>query len=516
MVKLAVPGEAPHRWTSTFLRFVMALASLSLLVIPTSPALAGLQKEFAAFADCPVNSPGVVTCIRSTTTSGEFKIGLKTVPINKPVILQGGLTENLRVLVPAADGNTLSKTSLQVPGGIIGIEALGPLTEVSATAELAGQVEVALGSSTSQTEAVLPLKVKLENPLLGEECYIGSQFLPVTPHLTTGTTEPPFPFKPITGSAGTAMLAGAGQIVTLNNTALVDNTFGVPGALGCAGPLQAIVDPGVDLIVGVPSVAGVSRAILEGKLEAASARSVKAQATLPELGRCEKVPGKEPAEFNGGYVDSKCTEGIIKHTGQFEWVPGPGPENKFTGTSAGVTLETVGKAKVKCAASHAAGEYTGTKTAEEAVTLTGCKSVSQKQSCQSAGAATGEITAAGLKLQLGFIKDVVQEGQLLLSLGWDLTREPALISAECGGVKEGLGVSGSVIAPISTINKMTSSYTLKYSAPAGQQLPEAFEEGPNDTLTASIGGGSRQQAGLTAAEKITNQEKLEIKAEANE
>ena len=100
---------------------------------PTSPALAGVQKEFAAFADCPVNSPGVVTCIRSTTTSGEFKIGLKTVPINKPVILQGGLTENSCVLVPATDGNTLSKTSLQVPGGIIGIEALGPLTEVSAT-----------------------------------------------------------------------------------------------------------------------------------------------------------------------------------------------------------------------------------------------------------------------------------------------------------------------------------------------------------------------------------------------
>jgi hypothetical protein len=104
----------------------------------------------------------------------------------------------------------------------------------------------------------------------------------------------------------------------------------------------------------------------------------------------------------------------------------------------------------------------------------------------------------------------------LLSVGWDLAHEPALISAECGGVKEGLEVSGSVIAPISTIDKMTSSYALKYTAPAGQQLPEAFEEGPKDTLTASIGGGPSQQAGLTAAEKITNREKLEIKAEANE
>jgi hypothetical protein len=369
MVKSPVPGEAPRQWTNTLLRFVMALAALSLLVIPTSPALAGLQKEFAAFADCPVNSPTVVTCIRSTTTSGEFKIDLKTVPINKPVILQGGLTENSRVLVPAADGSTLSKTSLQVPGGIIGIESLGPLTEVSATAELAGQVEVGLGSSSTPTEAVLPLKVKLENPLLGEECYIGSQFLPITPDLTTGATDPPFPFKPISDSPGTVMRAGAGKILAFNNTALVDNTFGVPGAIGCAGVLQAIVDPGVDLIVGVPSAPGVSHAVLEGRLEAASARSVKAEAPLPELGRCEKVPGKLEAEFNGGYVDSACIEENIKHTGQFEWVPGPGPEKKFTATSAGVTLETVGKSKVKCAASHAEGEYTGTKTGEESVAL---------------------------------------------------------------------------------------------------------------------------------------------------
>ena len=271
----------------------------------------------------------------------------------------------------------------------------------------------------------------------------------MTPHLTTGTTEPPAGIEPITGSSGTVTLGGAGKIITLTNVALVDNTFAVPGANGCAGALATVVDPGVDLIVGLPASAGTSRAVLEGTVEAAGARSVKAEATLPELGRCEKAPGKEQATFTGGYVDSGCTEEIIKHTGQYEWVPGPGPEKKFTATSAGVTLETVGKAKVKCVASHAEGEYAGAKTATETVILTGCKSASPNATCQSSGAAAGEITAAGLKLQLGFIKDAVQEGQLLLSIGWDLTHEPALISAECAGVKEGLEVSGSVIAPIS-------------------------------------------------------------------
>jgi hypothetical protein len=516
MVNSAVPGEKSRNRINRLLLLAAALVALSLLVIPTSPALAGLRKEFAAFADCPVNSPGVSTCVRSTTTGGEFKVGNKTVPVNQPIVLQGGLTENSRVLVPAADGNTLSKTHLQVPGGIIGIEVLGPLTEVNATAELAGQVEVGLGSATVPTEAVLPLKVKLENPLLGEECYVGSASEPVTPHLTTGTTQPPRGVEPITGSKGTVMVAGAGKIIILHSTSLVDNTFAVPGADGCSGALAPVVDAGVDLIVGLPSSPGTSRAILDGTLEAAGARSVKAQATLPELGRCEKVPGKREAEFNGGYVDSACIEENVKHTGQYEWVPGPGPNKKFTATSGGVTLESVDKAKVKCAASHAEGEYTATKTAAETVTLTGCKSTSPKASCQSSGAGAGEITASGLKLQLGFIKDLVQEGQLLVSIGWDLTRAPSVISAECGGLKEGLEVSGSVIAPISTIDKMTSAYTLKYSATSGKQAPEAFEEETNDTLIARIGAGSSQQAGLTAAEKITNAERLEVKGEAVE
>src|SRR6202161_4847256 len=116
---------------------IAALAMLSAV-----PALAGIQQEFAIFSDCPVENPTVTTCIVSATTSGEFKIGKKTVPVSKTVILQGGLAENSTKLGGAADGNTLSKTALPVPGGIVGIEVLPPLTSVTATAELAGTPEV--------------------------------------------------------------------------------------------------------------------------------------------------------------------------------------------------------------------------------------------------------------------------------------------------------------------------------------------------------------------------------------
>ena len=38
--------------------------------------------------------PSVTLCIVSNVTSGEFVLGSKTVPINKPVTLQGGLIDS--------------------------------------------------------------------------------------------------------------------------------------------------------------------------------------------------------------------------------------------------------------------------------------------------------------------------------------------------------------------------------------------------------------------------------------
>ncbi len=93
----------------------------------------------------------------------------------------------------------------------------------------------------------------------------------------------------------------------------------------------------------------------------------------------------------------------------------------------------------------------------------------------------------------------------------DLGHEPVLL-AECGSKKEPLVVKGSVIAPITTLEKKSGAFTLSYSASAGKQLPEAFEGGSNDTLSAALGGSGTERAGLATKEKITNEEPLEIKA----
>src|ERR1700724_1069742 len=102
---------------------IMAMA----LMVPltalgvASPAQAEPKGIFSVFKDCPVGVPGLALCQFGQTTGGEFSIGSTKVPINQTITLQGGAIEtgkelNQFYLLPAKDGNSLSKTELNVPG----------------------------------------------------------------------------------------------------------------------------------------------------------------------------------------------------------------------------------------------------------------------------------------------------------------------------------------------------------------------------------------------------------------
>jgi len=489
---------------------VSVLAALA----AAAPAQAGLQQEFAVFADCPVNAPNVITCAYSKITSGEFTLGSKTVAITKTVILQGGISSASRDLVPAADGNTLSKVPLTVPGGLVGIEGLGG--EVTATAELAGPVELNGANllKRSGTAVSLPLKVKLDNPTLGASCFIGSEAEPVNLLLTTGTTSPPTPNTPISGSVG-KFTFGAGEDITIVPVSLVDNAFAVPGANGC-GAVPLLFDPLVDTSAGLPSAAGHNTAIQTGVLDTATAKVVKAEAALPEVGRCvlaESTGEGTGKVYHGAYEDKGCTTEVVGQEGKYEWITGA-VKAKFAAKGGVSTLEGVGGARVTCASSTVAGEYTGAKTLAASVTFKGCKSAASKEACQSNGAPAGQLIASGLTGGLGFIQDERTMSGLLVSVGVDLGGESSLVSAQCNGVTEPLVIKGSVIAPLAKIDAMSKTSTLKYAASAGKQSPEQFEGGSKDTLTATLGAGV-EQAGLTTTEKLTNEELLEVKAVAS-
>ena len=281
---------------------VIALtASLAALSV-ASPALATEPTgEFTVFKNCPLKVPATQACIYAETTSGEFKIKKTTVPIVNTITLQGGLPETggNETPIPAVNVPSLSKTPQPVPGGLLGLinckeikgegvfEKIerkacekvfeGKLLGVNATAELVGfptinQENLLLQEGIALT---LPVRLHLENPFLGSECYVGSPTSPVTLSLTTGTTNPPAPNKPISGKGGEAAFTQEGNILTITGTSLVNNSYSVPRSSGCGGFFSFIIDPIIDAKLGLPSDAGNNTAILNGTEKVATREGVE-------------------------------------------------------------------------------------------------------------------------------------------------------------------------------------------------------------------------------------------------
>jgi hypothetical protein len=200
-------------------------------------------------------------------------------------------------MVAATNGETLTKTPQPVPGGLAGLincKEIGNflvrlgceatfengLTGLNATLELARPAsEVRINEINLVTEEgialEMPVKVHLENPLLGSSCYIGSSSSPLLWHLTTGTTAPPAGTAPITGFGGEAEFKEESTLLQINNSVLVDNTWPAPHATGCGGfGVELILDPIVDGSVGLPSPAGKNVAKLVTTTSTATAVAV--------------------------------------------------------------------------------------------------------------------------------------------------------------------------------------------------------------------------------------------------
>lgn len=274
----------------------LVLMSASILVLAVvAPAMAN-SKEFAVFAQCPTKNPSVDLCFFVQSTGKEFIIGSKTVPVNKTITLQGGSIVNeetgAETFVGAANGESLSKTPLTVPGGLFGIKAPTwwpkevqewfnkqineGLTGVTATAELVANPGISRSNllSAEGVALSLPVRLHLNNAILGSACYLGSKAHPVTFELTTGTTNPPKPNKPITGKVGELTFNEAFTKVTVSGNEVVDNAFSAPGTEGCGGIFSFFINKLVEETLGVPAPAGHNTAILTGSLENGTAAAV--------------------------------------------------------------------------------------------------------------------------------------------------------------------------------------------------------------------------------------------------
>lgn len=239
-------------------------AILALALLAPMAQAAKTAPGFEQFNGCPTpkESPGTPTCIRSDVTGGYLQIGKKTVPIENPLVLSGGVDNQFEHFTAGPEGG-LSKTKQKVPGGVLGLTGLTWLLEffgsealtLYATTELAG-----VPSGFTFATVTLPIKVHLTTPsgVLGNNCYIGSVSSPITLHLTTGTTNPPAPNKPITGKE--PGFSESGGIIHVTNGIYVDNSFSAPGASGCElllfGFFPISLNGFVNEQTGLPSAAG--------------------------------------------------------------------------------------------------------------------------------------------------------------------------------------------------------------------------------------------------------------------
>ena len=277
-----------HRRKTTVGAVALAATAFMMMAFAGS-APAKLVGEYTKFQFCPYTNAEVRRCVHSINSGGTVTMGSKKVPIVNPVTLQGGYSkaneEGFSKFFGATNGVTLSKTPQPVPGGLAGLVNCPEIsnfilraackatfengvTGVNSILELARPASEIKFSESHLAEGLglglkLPVKVRLENPFLGSNCYVGSESAPVWWELTTGTTSPPGPNKPITGKTGEVEFLEEGRILKLSGAELVDNAWAAPKTSGCGGIFSFLLDPIVSSSSGLPAAAGTNTSILK-------------------------------------------------------------------------------------------------------------------------------------------------------------------------------------------------------------------------------------------------------------
>ena len=239
----------------------------------------------------PAGEP--LLCSHSETTGGQLTIGNSTTTIsNNPDTVDFGTYSNsglgflgVEVIVTPTNGMVFGGPAQVVPGGLLGLtgelaplsKPLDPINQVTSSIELAGPITPntvvdptattaffcgtgplfsCLDGPTPASVVTVPVKVHLHNPVLGPNCYIGSNADPIVLNLQETPNS-----APVTSGSGNALIVSGVEVE--------DNTFAVPGANGCG--LFGILDPILDLKVGLPSPSGKNSALIDedGELEAA-------------------------------------------------------------------------------------------------------------------------------------------------------------------------------------------------------------------------------------------------------
>jgi hypothetical protein len=284
--------------SSTRTLVLLAALTASVSFALTTVTWAAVTGDISEFSLCPTSfTPPAGTlfflCSHSETTGGQIAIGSSIVQINNnPDTGDFGSYSHSRfgflgpeVIVTPTNGQIFGGPAQVVPGGLLGLtgmlaplsKPLDPINQVTSSIELAGPIKPAtvvdptateaffcaagsanacLGGPTKSSVLRVPIKVHLHNPVLGPNCYIGSNAKPIVLNLSETPTSQP-------------QQMGAGNATIVTGVELADNTFAVPGASGCG--IFGLLDPILNLKVGLPSPSGKNAVLIDqdGEIEPA-------------------------------------------------------------------------------------------------------------------------------------------------------------------------------------------------------------------------------------------------------
>ncbi|MFF0429016.1 hypothetical protein ACFYUJ_32065 [Streptomyces sp. NPDC004520] len=232
-------------------------------------------------ADAMISSDGLDTspqCVVSYSFSGSIKLGNTTVPTGK-TNLQIGVVQNAdgtnSVVAPA--GGALIADPATVPGGLLGLMCPSDipfitdicrqlsdasLNKITATMESVGTpsaFDQIAGVLTDQPIVTIPVRIHLQNPFLGDNCYIGTKSSPILLR-PRNLNAPEFGVERFNGD-GSANEEGDLSRLNLLGSTQYDDTFAVPGASGCGLGL-GLVNGAVNLKTGLPAASGKNKLVL--------------------------------------------------------------------------------------------------------------------------------------------------------------------------------------------------------------------------------------------------------------
>lgn len=264
---------------------VVAAVAASLFAVVTPASATTLAGAWAPLNRCPVDDPAMLAadgatvaalCLSSTATTGTFTIGETTLTTGATDLQAGVLNQAGGYTLVAPAAGAVVGAPVDIPGGLLGLMCPSripvisdicervvnsPLNRVTATIQSAGaprDFNLSAGAGAGTPIVTLPVKIKLSNPFLDPNCYIGSNSDPIL--LKPANTARPTARFVRFDADGTPNATGEMGYLSLSGASQSDTTFAVPGATGCG--LFGLLSGAVNLKQGLPSPAGENSLVL--------------------------------------------------------------------------------------------------------------------------------------------------------------------------------------------------------------------------------------------------------------